>query len=262
MTPGVALLTGAARRLGREMALDVARRGWSVAVHYGASADAAAETVSDALASGAPKAVALCADLGDETAAAALVDRALDALGAPPTLLVNNAAVFEPDTVRTATADSWSRHLAVNLRAPFVLTQAFAERCPPADEADGEPLASGLVVNMLDQKLLKLTPGFTSYTVSKSGLWTLTRTLAQALAPQIRVNGVAPGTTLASPRQSAEHMATQRGGSVLQRGPNPEDVCAALQYLVSARTVTGQMIAVDGGQHLAWKTSDIVGRPG
>lgn len=259
MKPGAALITGGAKRLGKAMALDLAAQGWSLALHYYGSSDAAEATAEAARAAGAPSVAIAQADLTLEAEAQALLPEAASALGAPLTLLVNNASIFEHDDVRSATRESWDRHLESNLRAPFVLSQRFAEQCPPPLDAAGEPMASGLIVNMLDQRMRKLTPHFMSYTVAKMGLWALTRTLAQALAPRIRVNGIGPGPTLANDRQSAEHFARQRASTVLERGSDPEDICAALRFLIASKAVTGQMIAVDGGQHLAWRTPDIYG---
>lgn len=259
MEAGRALVTGAGARLGRAMAVYLAGRGWDVAVHYSGSAKGAAETVALCKAEGA-HAVALQADLLDEAATEALVPRAAEALGGPLTLLVNNASIFEYDRLETATAESWDRHINSNLRAPFFLTQAFAAQAPEATTCDaGEPRATGLVVNMLDQRVRKLTPEFATYTIAKMGLWAFTRTAAQTLAPRIRVNGIGPGPTLIGARQSEDHFARQRAGTVLGRGADAEDITAALGYLIEAKAVTGQMIAVDGGQHLGWQTPDILG---
>jgi NAD(P)-dependent dehydrogenase (short-subunit alcohol dehydrogenase family) len=240
--PKAALVTGAAQRIGRALALALAEEGFAVAVHHHASGKDAAEVV-EAIRQAGGQAVALSADLGDEAAARELLPRAQAALG-PIGCLVNNAAVFDNDTVATATRDSWERHLAVNLRAPFVLIQEFAARLP----AD----CGGIVVNMLDERVWSLTPFFVSYTVAKSGLWTLTRTMALALAPRIRVNGIGPGPTLPSPRQTAEQFLRQCRIMPLERGTSPQEIAAALRFLLSAPAVTGQMIALDGGQHLGW----------
>jgi NAD(P)-dependent dehydrogenase (short-subunit alcohol dehydrogenase family) len=206
------------------------------------------------------QAVALQADLLEEDATAALVGRARDALGGPLTCLVNNASIFEYDTIHSATKASWDRHIGSNLRAPFVLTQAFAAQALKA-EADtmGEPVAQALVINMIDQRVQKLTPEFMTYTIAKMGLWAMTRTTAQALAPDVRVNAIGPGPTLQGSRQSADHFARQRAATILRRGANPADICAALGYFLDAPGVTGQMLAVDGGQHLAWQTPDVLG---
>jgi NAD(P)-dependent dehydrogenase (short-subunit alcohol dehydrogenase family) len=255
---GKALVTGAARRLGRAMALHLARRGFDVAVHFDRSADEAAEVV-DAIRAMGRMAVALQADLLDEGGTMALVPRAADGLAGPLTVLVNNASIFEYDTLVSATPQSWDRHMGSNLRAPFVLMQAFASQAAPTRTEDGEPVATGLVVNMIDQRVLKPTPEFMTYTLAKMGLWALTRTAAQALAPGIRVNAIGPGPTMQGARQTAAHFARQRAATILERGADPDDICAALSYLLDARAVTGQMICVDGGQHLAWRTPDILG---
>jgi NAD(P)-dependent dehydrogenase (short-subunit alcohol dehydrogenase family) len=254
-----ALVTGAGKRLGREMALYLARRGYDVAVHYAASRKEAEEVVKEITAMGR-RACALRADLLIESQVEKLVPMAVQGLGGPLTVLVNNASIFEYDTLRTASRKSWDRHLESNLRAPFVLTQAFSAQAPAAgrDEA-GEPVASGLVMNMIDQRVHKLTPEFMTYTIAKMGLWALTRTAAQALAPQIRVNAIGPGPTLQGARQSDSHFTRQRAATVLGRGANPSDITAALGFFLDAPAVTGQMIAVDGGQHLGWQTPDVLG---
>jgi NAD(P)-dependent dehydrogenase (short-subunit alcohol dehydrogenase family) len=253
-----ALVTGGARRLGRAMALYLAERGHDVAVHYQGSADDAAAVAAEIRAMGR-QAATLQADLLDEGQTATLIDRAAAALGGPLTVLINSASIFEHDTLRTGTRRSWDRAMESNLRAPFVLMQGFAAQAPAARIVDGEPVAQALVVNMIDQRVWKLTPEFASYTIAKMGLWALTQTAAQGLAPGIRVNAIGPGPTLQGARQSAAHFAGQRAATILQRGGDPGDICAALGYFLDAKAVTGQMLAVDGGQHLAWQTPDVLG---
>lgn len=254
-----ALVTGAARRLGRAMALELAAAGHDVAIHYSGSAAAAAE-VAAAIGAMGRRAVTVQADLTVEAQMQTLVSRAADALGAPITILVNNASIFDYDNIETATRDSWDRHLESNLRAPFVLTQAMAAQVPdPEKDENGEPQAQGLIVNMIDQRVLKPTPEFMTYTIAKMGLWALTRTSAQALAPRVRVNAIGPGPTMQGARQSAEHFAGQRAATILGRGADPRGICDALRYFLTARAVTGQLICVDGGQHLAWQTPDVLG---
>lgn len=254
-----ALVTGAGKRLGREMALYLARRGFDVAVHYSGS-QAEAEAVVTEIEALGRRAVALQADLLDEAQTQSLMPRALEALGGPFTVLVNNASIFEHDTLQSATRKSWDRHMESNLRAPFVLTQAFAAQAPEAgQDAAGEPVARGLILNMIDQRIRKLTPEFMTYTLAKMGLWALTQTSAQALAPHVRVNAIGPGPTMQGTRQSLEHFTRQRANTVLSRGANPADITAALGYFLDAPAVTGQIICVDGGQHLGWKTPDILG---
>lgn len=255
---GRALVTGAARRLGRAMALHLAGRGYDVAVHYAGSAEDA-EAVAEDVRKAGRIAATLQADLLREEDMASLVPRAVAELGGPLSVLVNNASIFEYDTIGSATAETWFRHFGSNLRAPFVLTQAFAAQAPAPGTMDGEPIATGLVVNMIDQRVLKPTPEFMTYSLAKQGLWALTRTAAQALAPAIRVNAIGPGPTLRGARQSAEHFARQRAATILRRGADAEDICAALDYLLGAKAVTGQLICVDGGQHLAWQTPDVLG---
>jgi NAD(P)-dependent dehydrogenase (short-subunit alcohol dehydrogenase family) len=205
-------------------------------------------------------AVALQADLLSEEATQHLFPSAVDALGGPITCLVNNASIFEYDNLKSASRASWDRHLDSNLRAPFVLTQAMADQeLAAAPDENGEPTASGLIVNMVDQRVRKLTPEFMTYTLAKSALWTLTQTAARALAPHIRVNAIGPGPTLQGARQSDRHFANQRSNTVLQRGANSSDIVAALGYFLDAPAITGQLICVDGGQHLGWVTPDIQG---
>ena len=240
--PQAALVSGGALRIGRALVVALAEIGFAVAVHFHRSR-AAAEQLVEGICSKGGRAVALAADLCDEGAVKALLPRAEDALG-PIGCLVNNAAVFTDDTVETATRESWDLHLAVNLRAPFVLIQDFAKRLPKD--------ASGVVVNLLDERVWSLTPYFVSYTLSKAGLWTLTQTMALALAPRIRVNGIGPGPALPSPRQSVEEFARQCAMMPLRRGTSPQEIAAALRFILSASAMTGQMIALDGGQHLGW----------
>ncbi|WP_121067171.1 SDR family oxidoreductase [Chachezhania antarctica] len=254
-----ALVTGAGLRLGREMALYLASRGFDVAVHYRSSADAAEEVAAEIRAMGR-QAVTLQADLMVEDEAQALLPAAARALGGPVTCLVNNASTFEHDDFDTATRESWDRHLESNLRAPFVLMQAMASQdLSPDRDANGEARATGLVVNMIDQRVLKPTPHFMSYTVSKMALWALTRTAAQALAPRIRVNAIGPGPTLQGAHQDGDIFARQRKATILERGADGADITAALGYFLEAPAVTGQLICPDGGQHLAWETPDIFG---
>lgn len=244
-----ALVTGAARRIGRTLALALARGGFDVAVHCHTSPDDAAET-ADAIRGLGRRAVVLQADLASEAAVEALVPAAAEALG-PLSLLVNNASVFDEDDFRTMTRESWDRHMDTNLRAPVRLAQAFAGQAPEGAS----------IVNLIDQRVWKPNPQFFSYTLSKAALWSATRTMAQALAPRIRVNAVGPGPTLPSVHQTPEEFQAEAANVPLQRRATPDEIAAAVLYLVDAVSVTGQMIAVDGGQHLAWRTPDITGEP-
>ncbi len=254
-----ALVTGAGRRLGRAMVLRLAQRGADVAIHYSSSATEAEDVAAQARAMGV-RAVTVQADLMDPTQVDQLVPQAVAGLGKPLTVLVNNASTFEHDTVQTATAESWDRAMASNLRAPMFLIQAFAAQCPTgAVDHNGEPMASGVIVNMIDQRVRKLTPDFSSYTVAKMGLWALTRTAARGLAPDIRVNGIGPGPTMQGARQSPEHFADQRAATILNRGSDPNEICQALDFILDANGLTGQLLCMDGGQHLAWQTPDVLG---
>jgi NAD(P)-dependent dehydrogenase (short-subunit alcohol dehydrogenase family) len=245
---GTALVTGAARRIGRALALEAARAGYAVCVHHRDAADDAAGLVAEIEAAGG-KAVAIAADLSDRKACGALIDQATAALG-PVTLLVNNASSFHDDRFGDV-GEHWDEHFEVNVRAPVFLAQAFADRLP--SERDG------LIVNILDQRVWRPNPQFFSYTLTKSALWTATQVMAQALAPRIRVNAIGPGPTLPSVHQSPRDFETEVRGVPLQRKVSPGDLAQALRYLIEASAVTGQMIAVDAGQHLAWRTPDIVG---
>lgn len=240
--PRAALVTGAARRVGRAIALALASRGFSIALHCRDSRDDAEQTEADIRALGV-NCVILQADLGRESETTQLIPDAVAALG-PLGVLVNNASVFERDEVADATRASWDAHIEANLRAPFVLMQAFARQLP----AD----AQGLVVNMLDQRVWSLTPHFVSYTVSKAALWTLTQTMALALAPRIRVNGIGPGPTVPSPRQSQAQFDSQCASVPLKHGSSPAEIGAAVLAMLDLPSMTGQMIALDGGQHLQW----------
>ena len=239
---GTALVTGAARRVGRAIACDLARLGWSVAVHYNSSRRDADETVA-MIADGGGRAAAVKADLRDEAAVRGLVEATEHALG-PVRLLVNNASVFENDTALTEDRATWDANIEVNLRAPFVLSQYLAKRLPPE--------ATGNIINIVDQRVLNLTPYFTSYTVSKAALWTLTQTLAQAFAPQLRVNAIGPGPVLPSPRQSDAQFERQYRALPLARAVDVAEICRAVRFILESPSMTGQIIVLDAGQHLGW----------
>ena len=245
-----ALVTGAAKRLGRAIALDLAQAGWNVAIHYNGS-EAEAQSTADAAGKFGVKAEILQADLSKEAETATLVSRAVAAIG-PLTALINSASLFENDDWQSATRKSWDDHIEVNLRSPLLLSQLFATQLPAGQ--------NGNIINLIDQRVLKPTPQFLSYSVSKAGLYWLTTTLAQGMGPNIRVNAVGPGPTLKNPRQSDADFDRQRDATILKRGAEPADICAAVRYLLDAPAVTGQMIAVDGGQHLIWQTPDVAGR--
>jgi NAD(P)-dependent dehydrogenase (short-subunit alcohol dehydrogenase family) len=238
-----ALITGGGRRIGRAIALALAQAGFAVVLHAHRSRDAAEQLAAEIAGKGG-RALVVLADLTDHDAVRGLVPAA--AAFGPLTLLVNNAGAFEPDEIGTLSRAGFENTMAVNLAAPLFLAQAFAAQAPKGSS----------IVNITDQRVFKPTPRFLSYTLSKSTLTTATVTLAQALAPDIRVNAVAPGPTLPSPRQTPEQFAAQAVSLPLRQGPTPEDVAAAVIYLAQAKSVTGMTVTVDGGQHLAWQTPD------
>jgi NAD(P)-dependent dehydrogenase (short-subunit alcohol dehydrogenase family) len=241
-----ALVTGGVQRIGRAIAAALAQRGYAVAVQTRQSREAARALVDEIVAAGGRAAV-VEADLADHAAVLRLVPAAAAQVG-PLALLVNNAAEFEPDEIGRLDRARFDRHFAVNLRAPIFLAEAFAAQVPADSGAS--------IVNLLDQRVLKPTPRFLSYGLAKSALHAATTTLAQALAPRVRVNAVAPGPTLPSPRQDAAAFARQADAVPLGRGPAPQEIADAVLYLAGAASVTGVTIAVDGGQHVAWRTAD------
>lgn len=238
----VVLITGAAKRLGRAIALKLADEGYDVAIHYRSSKPDAESLAAEIKAKGR-RAALVDGELSNENDVVTFVPRATTALGAV-TALVNSASVFEDDRIETMTRASWDKHIETNLRAPLVLAQNFAKALPAG--------AEGAIVNLIDQAVLNLTPQFMSYTVSKAALWTLTQTLAQALAPRIRVNAVAPGPSLKAERQTQANFDAHVKATLLRRPSAPQDIAGAVHYLLTAPAVTGQMITVDSGQHLAW----------
>jgi NAD(P)-dependent dehydrogenase (short-subunit alcohol dehydrogenase family) len=245
---GAALVTGAGRRIGQALALEAARAGYDVAIHHRASPDDAEDTAR-AVRDLGRRAITVSAELSDEAQVAGLVAQTAE-LG-PLTLLINSASSFTDDRVGSLDRALWDSHLETNLRAPIVLAQAFAAALP----ADAE----GLIVNIIDQRVWRPNPQFFSYSLSKAALWWATQTLAQALAPNIRVNAIGPGPTLPNTHQAPGEFEAEAAATLLQRRATPGDVAAALRYLIDARSVTGQMIAVDAGQHLSWRTPDIIG---
>jgi NAD(P)-dependent dehydrogenase (short-subunit alcohol dehydrogenase family) len=242
----IALVTGGARRIGRAITCALARAGYAVAIHVRAEDEAAAELVADIERSGGRAAI-VSGDLADHAQVQALVPAVVRALG-PLTLLVNNACEFQPDEIGALDPALYEHHFAVNLRAPLFLSEAFAAAIPSGVDAS--------IVNLLDQRVFKPTPRFFSYTLTKSALHFATTTMAQAFAPAVRVNAVAPGPVLPSSRQRPEDFARQAAAVPLGRGPTPDEVADAVCYLAGATSTTGQTIAVDGGQRLAWQTAD------
>jgi NAD(P)-dependent dehydrogenase (short-subunit alcohol dehydrogenase family) len=236
------LITGAAKRIGKAIALGMAADGWRVVLHYGTSkkeAEALAQSINDR----GGEAVTVQADLNDEMQASDLIPRAVEMTG-PISCLINNASLFDEDSAETTTLESWNAHMQVNLRSPFVLTQSFMEQLPDGLE--------GNVVNVVDQRVWNLTPHFLTYTLSKAGLWTLTQTLAMALAPNVRVNAIGPGPALPSARQTEEAFIKQWSSLPLRRNVTLEEIVDAVRFILDAPSMTGQMIALDGGQHMGW----------
>ncbi|MEL6473968.1 MAG: SDR family oxidoreductase [Pseudomonadota bacterium] len=248
LKPGRALVTGAGIRLGRAMAEALGADGWAVAVHY-RSSDTGAQDCAEAIRAAGGRAELVQADLSNADDLDGLVKKASSVLDGPITLLVNSASTFDDDSARTFDRDSWDFHFDANLRAPVTLARNLANALPDDEKA--------LVVNLIDQRVWKLNPQFFTYTLSKAALLTATKTLAQALAPNVRVAGIGPGPTLASIHQTAEDFADEQRNTLTQSGSNPDEIVKALRFLISSEAVTGQMIASDGGQHLMWQTPDV-----
>jgi len=248
----VALITGAGRRIGRTIALDLARNGWHVAVHYAASRHEAEAVVAEIRHAGGV-AVTLGADLANARDAELLIPQCADALGAPE-LLVNSAALFLDDRLETLDPAQWDRQQAVNLRAPVLLAKSFAAHLRQDRQ--------GLIINIVDQRVWRLTPEFFSYTIAKAGLYAATRMLAQALAPRIRVNAIGPGPVLPSIHQTSDAFAEEVATTPLRRATPPEEIAAAVRFILDAPSMTGQMIALDAGQHLGWPAAQATGGTG
>ncbi|MGI9412293.1 MAG: SDR family oxidoreductase [Hyphomicrobiales bacterium] len=241
------LITGAARRIGRRIALSLAEDGWAICAHYGSSRGDADKLVDEITAAGGT-AQAFGTDLSDADAPARLVETCHGAFGGLD-CLINNAARFDYDEAGTMTAESWSRHMDVNLRSPLFMAQAFANGLGPERTGD--------IINIIDQRVWKLAPTYFTYTISKSALWTATQTMAQAFAPRIRVNAIGPGPTLPGPQQTEADFEREAGAMLLGRGTSPDEIAEAVKFILGAPAMTGQMIALDGGQHLLWRTPDI-----
>jgi NAD(P)-dependent dehydrogenase (short-subunit alcohol dehydrogenase family) len=245
----VALVTGGAKRIGKAIVEDLAAHGFAVAIHANRSG-AEAEALANKIKGEGGRAAVIAADLTDMDAVGDLVGQSEAALG-PITLLVNNASLFVDDSVEDFDWQAWDRHFAIHVKTPALLAQNFARALPEREE--------GLIVNIVDQRVWRPTPRYFSYALSKSALWTQTEMLAQALGPRIRVNAIGPGPTLKNKRQEDRDFDRQVEGLILKRGPQLSEFGATIRYLWQARSVTGQMIALDGGQHLAWQTPDVTG---
>lgn len=242
-----ALVTGASRRIGRAIAEDLARNGFSLALHARDSINEA-ETFANEIRRNGGNAQVIVADLARIEDTATLMEKATAAIG-PVGLLVNNASVFLEDSPQVFDAAIFDAHFAVHVRAPSILAAEMMRLLPPDMQ--------GLIVNIIDQRVLAPNPRFYSYTLSKSALWTATRTLAQGLAPRIRVNAIGPGPTIRSHRQSDGDFQAQVEALILKRGPAFDEFGRTIRFLFDTPSITGQMIALDGGQHLAWETPDV-----
>lgn len=243
------LITGAGARVGAHFAKGLAREGWSVAVHYNRSKDGAS-TLAAQIHEAGGKAKIVQANLAVPQEVDSLISRASSALGEPLTALINNASTFAPDTAENFTRAGYDYHMEVNLRAPLLLTQKLAEQLPAA--------SAGVVINIIDQRVLKPNPTFFTYTTAKAALYWATKTLAQSYAPKLRINGIGPGPTLANVHQKAGEFDAEVAGTLLGTPSNPDALLDGVRYLLGAESVTGQMIAIDSGQHLAWQTPDII----
>ncbi|MEM6617057.1 MAG: SDR family oxidoreductase [Pseudomonadota bacterium] len=248
MAKPVALITGAGQRIGSAIAHALAQDGYAVGVHYRSSSTGAGALVESIIENGGDAAT-LQADLTDRDAVRALVPACEVALG-PVTCLVNNASVFEKDSIEDMDDALWDAHMQMHVHTPITLIGQMAKRLPRGRQA--------VAINIIDQRVWRLTPEFLSYTLSKSTLWTATRTLAQALAPSVRVCGIGPGPTLANTRQAPEDFQAQIDNVILKRGPDLSEITNAVRFILETPSLTGQMIALDGGQHLAWETPDVI----
>ena len=254
-----ALITGAATRIGKEMALGLAQQGVNIVVHYLSSHEAAKEVVDAAKAYGV-RAESLKANLLNHNEVEGLVSKAVALIGSPLNILVNNASIFEYDNIETVSIESWDRHIDSNLKAPLFLIKEFAKQLPDSTfDTNEENMPQGNIVNIVDQRVLKKTPEFLTYSLAKMALWSLTQTAAQALAPKVRVNAIGPGPTLKGHRQKEAHFIKQRKNTLLERGVAASEISDALNFILGSPSMTGQLICIDGGQHLSWKTVDILG---
>ncbi len=246
----LALITGGAVRIGKAIALHLSKAGYSVAIHYNRSRDEAADLAAAIVHAGG-KAACFGASLEKLEEVQSLIPQVYKAMG-PLTCLINNASHFADDRLPALAPESWREHMAVNLEAPVFLSQAFAAQLP-----DGE---SGNIINIIDQRVLRPNPHFFSYTLSKSALWAATRTMAQALAPRVRVNAIGPGPALCSVYQSQADFERECRAMPLGHGTTPEEIADAVLFVLRAPSMTGQIAALDGGQHLLWQTPDIRGK--
>lgn len=246
------LITGAGARVGQHLARKLADDGWAVAIHYNRSKSGAKALAADITAAGGT-AACVQANLCVPQELDSLVERAAQALGSPLTALINNASTFSPDTAQNFTRASYEYHMDVNLRAPLHLTQQLAAQLPAVAKGG----KTGCVINMIDQRVLKPNPLFFSYSAAKATLYWATKTQAQSYAPHLRINAIGPGPTLASIHQSETEFKAEASATLLGIPSSLEAIYGGVSYLLGAASVTGQMIAVDSGQHLTWQTADL-----
>ena len=236
------LITGGATRIGKEIALYFSKKGWNIAIHYFKSS-AKAKSLKKIIDQNSVKAILIKADLKKTKQVEKIISIAKKKLGTID-CLINNAALFEGDDILDFTAKSWNDHLNINLLAPTILTKQFAKQASKKTTSN--------IINIIDQRVFKLTPIFMSYTLSKSALYTLTKTMAMRLSPYIKVNGIAPGPTIKSKRQSTKHFNKQAKSTLLKKAVGTEDICDTVEFLINNNSITGQIIAVDSGQNLNW----------
>ena len=247
-----ALITGGARRIGRGIALALAREGYDVIIHFSGS-EQEAYNLEKHLNSFGVRATCLKANLLEDQEINSLIRRSIEKIGKKITLLINNASIFEEDSIQTMTLESWHRHIYTNLKAPVFLSQSFAEQVPECEtDINGELLSGANIINIIDQKVLNLNPKFITYTLAKSGLWNFTKLAAQALGPKIRVNAIGPGPVLKASHQTKEKFQNHRRKTLLGRGSDVDEICRAIIFILSSPGLTGQMISIDGGEHLKW----------
>ena len=247
-----ALITGGAQRIGKGIALALAREGYDVIIHFSES-KTEAKNLQEKLVEFGINADCLRANLLEDQEINNLIDRACQKLGKKLTLLINNASIFEEDSIHSMTVNSWDRHIYTNLKAPVFLSQSFAKQVSKCTvDSNGELLSNANIINIVDQKVLNLNPKFLTYTLAKSGLWNFTKLAAQALGPEIRVNAIGPGPVLKAHHQTKDHFQKKRRSTLLGRGSDVDEICRAIIFILSSPGLTGQMISIDGGEHLKW----------
>ena len=248
----LALITGGAKRIGKGIALSLAENGFDVVIHYSESRKEAEELVSK-LKSFGIAAFCIKANLLKDNEISSLIEETTQTIGKPINLLVNNASIFENDSLLSLTLESWDRHFFTNLKAPVFLSKEFSKQVPDHfKDENNEIIASSNIINIIDQKVLNLNPRFFSYTLAKSSLLNFTKIAAQELGPKIRVNAIGPGPILKASHQSEEQFQNQRKSTLLKRGSDVQEISRAILYIVSSPGLTGQLITLDGGEHLKW----------